>query len=78
MTDVAAAPTTGARAGFQSLEHESRIDRLPREGELPEWLRGALIRTGPASCRATGYAEDASDGARFTCWDASWGLGGSA
>ena len=48
MSVVAAAPATGARAGFQSLDHESRIERLPREGELPEWLRGALIRTGPA------------------------------
>ena len=48
MTAVADAPATGPRAGFQSLEHESRVDRLPREGELPGWLRGTLIRTGPA------------------------------
>jgi beta,beta-carotene 9',10'-dioxygenase len=50
--------TTAARAetateltpelGFQSLEDEVRVDSLPLEGRLPEWLTGSLIRTGPA------------------------------
>lgn len=34
--------------GFDSLEAEVRIDRLPVEGELPDWLGGSLLRTGPA------------------------------
>jgi beta,beta-carotene 9',10'-dioxygenase len=34
--------------GFQSLEQETRVGRLPVSGELPPWLTGSLIRTGPA------------------------------
>lgn len=34
--------------GFDSLEHETVIDSLPVHGELPSWLRGSLLRTGPA------------------------------
>jgi beta,beta-carotene 9',10'-dioxygenase len=34
--------------GFESLADEVRIDRLPLEGRLPEWLQGSLVRTGPA------------------------------
>jgi len=30
------------------LEDETRIEELSLEGKLPEWLRGSLIRTGPA------------------------------
>ena len=38
-----------ARAtGFESLENEVRVDSLPLEGELPDWLTGSLVRTGPA------------------------------
>lgn len=36
------------QAGFQSLEQEMHVDRLPVAGELPRWLQGSLIRTGPA------------------------------
>jgi carotenoid cleavage dioxygenase-like enzyme len=47
-----AAPTTASavspRKGFQSLEEETRIDSLPVRGRLPQWLRGSLVRTGPA------------------------------
>src|SRR5262245_53847519 len=34
--------------GLESLERETRIDSLPVEGQLPEWLAGSLVRTGPA------------------------------
>ena len=46
-----AAPATTpftARKGFESLEEESRIDALPVRGQLPDWLEGSLVRTGPA------------------------------
>jgi beta,beta-carotene 9',10'-dioxygenase len=39
---------TTARHGFDSLEEETRIAALPVQGELPAWLHGSLIRTGPA------------------------------
>jgi beta,beta-carotene 9',10'-dioxygenase len=38
----------GFSKGFQSLETETRIESLPIRGVLPPWLRGSLIRTGPA------------------------------
>jgi beta,beta-carotene 9',10'-dioxygenase len=34
--------------GFESLDRETRVDRLPLEGRLPGWLQGSLVRTGPA------------------------------
>jgi carotenoid cleavage dioxygenase-like enzyme len=37
-----------ARHGFDSLEEETQIGSLPVEGELPRWLQGSLLRTGPA------------------------------
>src|SRR5262249_2560612 len=40
--------TQNMTAGFDSLEQETRVDRLPVEGELRGWLRGPLLRTGPA------------------------------
>ena len=47
---VTASPTTTASPakGFDSLESEVRVDSLPLTGELPEWLTGSLLRTGPA------------------------------
>jgi beta,beta-carotene 9',10'-dioxygenase len=49
MTTVAPKSATGtARKGFESLELETHVDRLPVTGELPPWLAGSLIRTGPA------------------------------
>jgi carotenoid cleavage dioxygenase-like enzyme len=39
---------TDHRLGFQSLENEVEVDELPIEGELPAWLTGTLVRTGPA------------------------------
>ena len=34
--------------GFTDLEDEVSIDRLPVSGDLPPWLTGSLLRTGPA------------------------------
>ena len=62
MESTSAAPTTPpstanggpaggyaeARIGFETLDDEVRIDSLPVEGELPSWLSGSLLRTGPA------------------------------
>jgi len=35
--------------GYRALEQEQEIDRLAVEGELPAWLAGSLLRTGPAN-----------------------------
>ena len=44
-----AAPTTSSPTlGFQTLEEETVIARLQLRGELPRWLSGSLLRTGPA------------------------------
>ncbi len=43
-----AAATTAATLGFSTLEQEVTIDELPLRGELPGWLAGSLLRTGPA------------------------------
>jgi beta,beta-carotene 9',10'-dioxygenase len=50
MSQVADRATTkqDLTAGFDSLDRETRVDRLPLEGRLPEWLQGSLVRTGPA------------------------------
>ena len=34
--------------GFESMEEELRVDRLPVSGDLPEWLDGTLVRVTPA------------------------------
>ena len=34
--------------GFESLENEVRVDSLPLRAQLPAWLTGSLVRTGPA------------------------------
>ena len=38
----------GSSLGFVSQEEETELGELPVDGSFPEWLRGALIRTGPA------------------------------
>lgn len=38
----------GYGLGFETLEGETRIEALPVEGEIPVWLGGSLLRTGPA------------------------------
>ena len=37
-----------ASAGFADLDEEVELDSIPMRGELPEWLRGSLIRVTPA------------------------------
>ncbi len=43
-------PGAGAAyaAGLESLDAEIEVDSLRVSGRFPEWLRGSLIRTGPA------------------------------
>jgi beta,beta-carotene 9',10'-dioxygenase len=43
-------------AGFDSLDRETQIDRLPIEGRLPDWLQGSLVRTAPAKWEVGGRA----------------------
>jgi carotenoid cleavage dioxygenase-like enzyme len=38
----------GYERGFETLESETRIEALPVVGEIPDWLGGSLLRTGPA------------------------------
>jgi beta,beta-carotene 9',10'-dioxygenase len=38
-----------AEAGLKSLSDEITLDDLPVRGELPGWLSGSLLRTGPAT-----------------------------
>lgn len=38
--------------GFRSQPEELPRTRLPLEGDLPHWLRGTLLRTGPATFEA--------------------------
>ncbi|MGD1059234.1 MAG: carotenoid oxygenase family protein [Solirubrobacteraceae bacterium] len=44
IVSAAVAPTLG----FATLEHETTIAELQLSGELPSWLGGSLLRTGPA------------------------------
>jgi beta,beta-carotene 9',10'-dioxygenase len=39
---------TDHRLGFTSLTRERQVGELPQRGELPAWLRGSMLRTGPA------------------------------
>ncbi len=48
MTPTTATTAAGPALGFRSLENEVVVDRLEVEGELPSWLQGSLVRTGPA------------------------------
>jgi beta,beta-carotene 9',10'-dioxygenase len=51
MSQVAETPPTTTQdltGGFESLQREGRVDRLPLEGRLPDWLKGSLVRTAPA------------------------------
>ena len=52
--------TAGARnpvaLGFSTLEREVTVDELPLHGQLPPWLAGSLLRTGPAKFEVGGRA----------------------
>lgn len=41
-------PSTAPTLGFSTLEQEVVVDELELTGELPRWLAGSLLRTGPA------------------------------
>jgi beta,beta-carotene 9',10'-dioxygenase len=45
---AASAPPKDLTGGFESLDRETRVDSLPLEGRLPDWLQGSLVRTAPA------------------------------
>jgi beta,beta-carotene 9',10'-dioxygenase len=51
---VGAVPIGAAHKGFESLEKEAHLGRLPVRGELPPWLKGSLLRTGPAKWEVGG------------------------
>jgi len=53
-TTAQTATAVSARRGFDSLQDETRIDSLPVHGQLPPWLQGSLIRTGPAKWEVGG------------------------
>jgi beta,beta-carotene 9',10'-dioxygenase len=55
-TTAWAAPTLG----FATLEHEVAADALALTGELPTWLRGSLLRTGPAKFEVGGASSGAA------------------
>src|SRR3954451_6025043 len=40
--------STDATLGLTNLDDEITVDELDLEGELPSWLGGSLLRTGPA------------------------------
>lgn len=50
MSTTVAAPAYAR--GFETLEQEVVLDRLAVDGELPAWLAGSLLRTGPAKFEA--------------------------
>jgi beta,beta-carotene 9',10'-dioxygenase len=48
MSVTTEATRTVPELGFSTLEREVTLDELPLSGELPPWLHGSLLRTGPA------------------------------
>ena len=45
---IAASRQAAYAAGFTSLTSEIDLPHVPIEGDVPRWLSGALLRTGPA------------------------------
>ena len=41
-----------AELGLTALDDEITVDQLPLDGEIPSWLSGNLLRTGPATWQA--------------------------
>ena len=37
--------------GFGTTKEEITVDRLPIQGQIPDWLRGTLVRNGPGTFR---------------------------
>jgi beta,beta-carotene 9',10'-dioxygenase len=48
MPAATATSTNNPTLGFSTLQQETVVDELPLRGELPTWLAGSLLRTGPA------------------------------
>ena len=48
MATQTAAPAATRKIGFENQENELKVDRLPLQGRLPEWLSGTLVRVTPA------------------------------
>src|SRR5215212_6942082 len=46
--DATTATVRDHRLGFSSLDQERELDELAIRGDLPSWLSGSLLRTGPA------------------------------
>ena len=63
----AIAGATSPQLGFTTLEQEVVIDELPVQGELPPWLCGSLLRTGPAKFEVGGTAAGGG-GQRMRHW----------
>jgi len=51
---AATAVSTRPTLGFTTLEKEVALDELALTGELPSWLSGSLLRTGPAKFEVGG------------------------
>jgi beta,beta-carotene 9',10'-dioxygenase len=51
---VSTLPSTAPALGFSTLEQETVVGELPLRGELPSWLAGSLLRTGPAKFEVGG------------------------
>jgi carotenoid cleavage dioxygenase-like enzyme len=64
---VAATASTEPTLGFTTLEREVTVDELALSGALPGWLRGSLLRTGPAKFEAGGAAAEGG-GQRMRHW----------
>ena len=50
-TTVVASSDRTQQLGFSSLDQEVVVGELPQRGEMPPWLTGSLLRTGPADVR---------------------------
>jgi beta,beta-carotene 9',10'-dioxygenase len=64
---TAAVPTTQPTLGFTTLEQETVLDELALSGELPTWLSGSLLRTGPAKFEVGDTAAEGG-GQRMRHW----------
>jgi beta,beta-carotene 9',10'-dioxygenase len=54
ITAIPATRPTVPTLGFSTLDREVAVDELPLSGELPSWLNGSLLRTGPAKFEVGG------------------------
>jgi carotenoid cleavage dioxygenase-like enzyme len=50
----ATATSTSPKLGFTTLDREVTVDELSLHGDLPLWLSGSLLRTGPAKFEVGG------------------------